>query len=215
MADNDKNRKNQTNASPSAGPAQSGTQPDAGHHDLKPGSSVDDAHHIGGKGDFGVPESNRVERAYASRTTLDADHGRAQPWSRETLGRRESGAMSHNNGPGSGSGGDLDTSVLGLDGSGLAQNIDPHPRHTAADTDGSRDPAASGKPARGANQTHVGEVATPHPLPPGSVAMSADDRTDAPSGSDAVSHPDAGEIDDSFRGEISAGEASGADEAGR
>jgi len=81
-------------------------QPTPSDKTLHPGSSTEDAKKLGGKGDFGVPESNRPEREYTSMNTKMADPGAAQPRSGED-GQRTSGVGANNNGPGSGSGGDV------------------------------------------------------------------------------------------------------------
>src|SRR5262249_10318655 len=90
--------------------------------DLHPGSSLEDAHAVGGQGDFGVPENNPTARNYASEETRHADPGAAQ--ARPSAdGLRISGAGANDSGPGSSSGGDLDPDFIGLDKQGgIAQS---------------------------------------------------------------------------------------------
>ncbi len=83
------------------------------NQNLKPGSNPEDATKIGGKGDFGVPESDVVGRTYTSRNTKASDPGAAQPRSGED-GTRTSGAGGVAGGVGSSSGGDIDTDVVGF-----------------------------------------------------------------------------------------------------
>ena len=69
-------------------------------------------------------------------------------------GDRVSGVGAPDSGPGSASGGDIDTDIIGVGtGSGLAQSgPDRLGDIGAAETDGSSDEFASGPPARGENQ---------------------------------------------------------------
>lgn len=180
--------------------------------DLKPGSSAADAAALSGKGDFGVHENDVVERTYTSENTKAADHGHGQPHSYEHTGVRQSGAGARDSGPGSASAGDIDTDFVGLGGVGLSLNIDKQAKPDASDSDGSSRNAASGGPAPGHNQTHVGEVGGPHPQV--NVVTVGDTRT-TNAGADEVSNTVDTDIDDSFRGEISSAEASGRDTLGR
>ena len=183
--------------------------------DLKPGSSTEDAKALSGEHDFGVPESNTVGRAYTSANTKAADHGAAQVQDFEHKGKRDHGVGGRDSGPGSSSGGDIDTDFVGLGGVGLATNIDkPAPDGSgrdARDTDGSSDNAASGGHAKGENQTLVGQVGGRHEQI--NVVTTPDART-LDVGADGVSNTGDTEIDDSFRGEISSAEASGRDDRG-
>ena len=79
----------------------------------KVGSDPQAARSLGGKGDFGAPESDPIERDYASQETKHADPG-ASVQRFPNRGVRESGVGSNVAGPGSGSGGDLDTDVTGV-----------------------------------------------------------------------------------------------------
>jgi len=181
-------------------------------HDLKPGSNPKDATKVGGKGDFGVHESNVVGRTYTSANTKAADPGAAQPNSFEHQQNRRSGAGGHDTGAGSSSGGDIDTTFVGIGGAGLAQNIDKDERGGAAESDGTSRNAAAGDPAKGENETLVGKVGGAKPQIK-NVMTPSDERT-ANMGADAVSNNDDDLQDDSFHGEISGAEASGRDQAG-
>ena len=201
--------------------------PDA-MHNLKPGSSRADAAALSSTKDFGIAEDNVAERTYTSENTKQADHGATQPMDYEHQKRRDHGVGGRDSGPGSASGGDLDPSFVGIGGSSLAQDIDNpsaaetdvNPANGAVDahgpdksySDGSSDSAASGGHAQGENQTDVGKVGGPHPQI--NVVTPSDERT-TNTGADQVSHRDAADIDDSFRGEISSSEASGRDDLGR
>lgn len=92
----------------------------------KVGSDPRAARAIGGKRDFGAPQSSRRQRDYVSRETKRNDPG-ASP-ARIIVDRaRTSGVGSNAGGPGSGSGGDLDPDIVGVGfgGSGLSQSA-PH-----------------------------------------------------------------------------------------
>jgi hypothetical protein len=92
---------------------------------IHPGSSVEDAKAVGGEGDFGVAEANVVERTYTSQNTKRADPGAATARSGDDGkdGSRVSGAGGNDSGPGSSSGGDLDTDVVGVgDGIGFSSS---------------------------------------------------------------------------------------------
>ncbi|MGN6726765.1 MAG: hypothetical protein ACTHLZ_12650 [Tepidisphaeraceae bacterium] len=193
-------------------PTKSST-PSTSHNlsDLKPGSRPEDAAHVGGRGDFGVKENDVAERTYTSENTKHADRGAAQPMSYEHDGRRQSGAGGHDSGPGSSSGGDIDTDFVGLGGSGLAADIPTAVGTGADETDGSSRAAASGRPAKGQNETLVGKVGGAKPQV--NVVTPPDVRTRDTS-SDEASHAEEDNIDDSFRGEISSSEADGRDDAG-
>jgi hypothetical protein len=89
----------------------------------KVGSNPAAAGKIGGKGDFGVPESDVVERSYTSANPRASDRGAAQPHAGED-GGRVAGVGGKASGPGASSGGDIDTDIIGLGtgGSGIAQS---------------------------------------------------------------------------------------------
>ena len=80
---------------------------------LKPGSNPADAAKVGGKGDFGVPESDVVGRTYTSRNTKASDPGAAQPHGGEN-DDRTTGVGGTGGGTGAASGGDIDTDVIGF-----------------------------------------------------------------------------------------------------
>jgi hypothetical protein len=180
----------------------SGTQPAK----LHPGSSVEDAKKLGGKGDFGVPESNVAERTYTSRNTKRSDPGAAPP--RAGSGEsRESGVGGNNSGAGSSSGGDLDPDIVGVGtGGGVAASGEIHEPSGPDDATGTSRDFASGPPARGSHPPRSRRSAT------GSTVQPPDDRTAGPEGADAAAHPEEG--NDAFVGEVSSDEASGRNDAG-
>jgi hypothetical protein len=161
-------------------------------------------------GDFGVPVDKTTERNYVSANTKAADRGAAPPHAGENEDR-VSGVGSNATGPGSGSGGDLDTDVIGLDGRGLAQS-GPRRRNQddpvrGDDTDGSSREFASGPPAtgkRGEKYNKIEGSTIDHSG--GDIETTAEGR-----GASAVSRKPRGDMDDSFSGEISEGEAAGQD----
>jgi hypothetical protein len=173
--------------------------------DLHPGSSAEDAMQVGGKGDFGVPESDVAERTYTSKNTKRSDPG-AAPARPASEGVRTSGAGGYSSGPGSSSGGDLDPDIIGVGtGGGVAASGKIHEPAGPDEATGTSGDFASGPPARGAQtspiQSAIGR----------STVQLPDDRTIGPHGADAVSHPEAG--DDAFAGEVSSDEASGRNDA--
>ena len=89
----------------------------------KVGSNPAAAGKIGGKGDFGVHESDTVERSYTSANTRASDRGAAQPHAGEDEGR-VAGVGGNASGPGASSGGDIDTDIVGVGtgGSGISQS---------------------------------------------------------------------------------------------
>jgi hypothetical protein len=86
---------------------------DRAKKNLHPGSSTHDAKALGGKGDFGVPENDPIERNYTSTNTKRADPGTAPARSGEDT-ERVSGVGGNESGVGSSSGGDIDTDIIGL-----------------------------------------------------------------------------------------------------
>jgi len=88
----------------------------------KPGSDPVDTDKTVLSGDFGVSESKTIERDYTSKNTKSHDPGNAQPRAGED-DDRQSGVGANRSGVGSGSGGDIDTDIVGLDGRGLAANV--------------------------------------------------------------------------------------------
>ena len=176
----------------------------------KVGSDSAAAKAAGGRGDFGVPESDTRGREYTSANTRASDRGAAQPHAGADQGR-VAGAGGNASGPGSSSGGDLDTDIVGVGtgGSGVAAS---GPRGTSGpdDSDGSVREFASGPPTKnkkGKKYAKVEGDALDHGG--GDIETTAEGR-----GADAASRPSRGDpddLDDSFRGEVSTGEASGQD----
>jgi hypothetical protein len=176
--------------------------------DLKPGSSAEDARAVGGEGDFGesANENNRLDRDYVSRNTKMSDPGAAQPRSSGMAGARESGAGGSAVGTGASSGGDLDTDIVGVGtgGSGIAQSGVAGRPPGPDDSDGSSREFASGPPAKGEKGPHAGKVE-------GTIVdRSGGGRESTPQGEGADSATSPEQFgDDSFKGEISSGEAGG------
>ena len=185
-----------------AHPTKSNTPPSKTTH---PGSSVEDARAVGGKGDFGVPESNVVGRTYTSTNTKRADRGNAPPRGGADESRT-TGVGGNASGDGSSSGGDLDTDIVGVgtDGTGIAASgrIDEPTEKDAAQ------PLPSHQiDARQRGVFHPGSADAPK----GSTVERAGDDADGETGADAAAntHRD----DDSFAGEVSNDEASGRNDA--
>lgn len=174
---------------------------------LHPGSSSEDAKAVGGPGDFGVPEGDVAERTYTSENTKRSDPGGA-PARAGSSGTRTSGVGGNESGPGSSSGGDLDTSIIGVGtGEGVAASGKIHEPPGPDDATGTSKDFAAGPPAKGENQSrNKVEIVR------GSTVQEADDSTAAPQGADAEANTDA--LDDSFVGEISSDEATGRNDAG-
>ncbi|HEY7118104.1 MAG TPA: hypothetical protein VH475_16060 [Tepidisphaeraceae bacterium] len=176
----------------------------------KVGSDAGAARTIGGQGDFGVSEGDTRGRQYASENTRRSDPGAAPPHAGENQGR-VAGVGLNDSGVGSSSGGDLDTDIIGVGtgGSGVAQT---GPRGTPGpdDSTGSAREFASGPPTRNAKGRKAGKVegdTLDHSG--GDIESTAEGR-----GADAASRmprPDPDQVDDSFAGEVSTGEASGQD----
>lgn len=170
-------------------------------HVPHPGSSVEDARAVGGKGDFGVPESNVVGRTYTSTNTKRSDPGNA-PARGGADESRTTGVGGNASGVGSSSGGDIDADIIGVGthGSGISESGTIHepsgPDDAQARSHLGVDPRQKGvyRPANTAASD-------------GSTVQPADDQTAGPSGADSASntHSD----DDSFAGEVSTDEASG------
>ena len=180
----------------------SGTGPAANTH---PGSSIEDARAVGGKGDFGVPESNVVGRTYTSTNTKRSDPGGA-PARAGDDDSRTSGVGGNASGVGSSSGGDLDTDIVGVgaDGSGLAASGNVH--EPSGPDDAQQTSPRHADPARKGVYTPPASASVR-----GSTVQRADDQTTGATGADSASntHSD----DDSFAGEISSDEASGENDA--
>ncbi|CAN5470073.1 hypothetical protein BH10PLA1_BH10PLA1_18860 [soil metagenome] len=175
-------------------------KPTPSQETLHPGSSAQDAAKVGGKGDFGVRESDVAERTYTSMNTKQSDRGNAQSRSGSD-GTRTSGAGGNNSGVGSSSGGDLDTDLIF--GGGVAASGSVNEPAGPDDTDGGSSAFASGAPAKGDNQRGPVKPVT------GSTVQPLDDRSARGQGADASANSDADS--DASAGEISTSEASGAD----
>lgn len=176
--------------------------------ELKPGSSREDARAVGGEGDFGesANENNRLDRDYVSRNTKMSDPGAAQPRSSGVAGARESGAGGSAVGTGASSGGDIDTDIIGVGtgGSGVAQSGSVGRPPGPDDSDGSSREFASGAPAKGEKGPRAGKVEG------NTVDRTGGGRATQPQGEGADSATSPAEFgDDSFKGEISSGEAGG------
>jgi hypothetical protein len=176
----------------------------------KVGSDSEAAKALAGGGDFGVRESDTRGREYTSANTRASDPGAAQPHAGEDQ-NRTAGVGGNASGVGSSSGGDLDTDIIGVGtgGSGVAAS---GPRGTPGpdDSDGSAREFASGPSTKNFKGAKAGKVegdALDHSG--GDIETTASGR-----GADAASRsarPDPDDLDDSFRGEVSTGEASGQD----
>jgi hypothetical protein len=191
----------------------------------KPGSQPEQAAEVGSRGDFGVPEGigPSADRDYVSENTKRSDPGASRPASHEHDGVRTSGAGADYSGPGSASGGDIDTDIVGVGtgGSGLAQS-GPDDRTGPDDSDGTSNefasPVPKGQagqanviPAQGRNQGGVGKVGGSKRVRGSTTRSSPDISTgQAAQGADAATNPEA-QNEDSFMSEVSSGEASGQD----
>ena len=180
----------------------------------KPGSEAGEAKNVGGTGDFGVPEGSGPsrQRDYVSDNTRASDRGAAKPRSGEEEGVRTSGVGALDEGVGSGSGGDVDTDILGIgDGGSTLSASGPGDAPGMDDTDGSSAEMASGPPAKGENQRRTDKPGGGGPVKGSTVSGDLDATTGAVAqGADAAGDP-AARGDDSFAGEVSSGEAAGDD----
>jgi hypothetical protein len=176
----------------------------------KVGSDPKAAQSVGGKGDFGVREDDVVERQYTSSNTRASDRGASQPHAGEDQGR-VAGVGGNASGRGSSSGGDIDTDIIGVGtgGSGIAASPADEPPGPDDSTGTSRD-FASGPPTQNRKGPKAGKVeGNTVNRTGGDVETTASGR-----GADAVSkppRPNPDQLDDSFEGEISGGEAAGQD----
>lgn len=193
----------------------------------KPGSSPRDARKASGKGDFGARAggARTADRDYASRNTKLSDPGTSQPWDFEQDGVRDHGAGARDSGPGSASGGDIDTDIVGVGtgGSGVATSGVTGRPPGPDDSDGSSDEFATGGHAQGRNQTNVGQVGGSKRVEGTTHSADRDAHAGGDSqGASAVTNPIhelGGDVrhapndspGDAFAGEISMGEAMGED----
>jgi hypothetical protein len=177
----------------------------------KVGSDPNAVQQVGGKGDFGVPESNRRDREYVSRETKFNDPGAATQRADADVDEREAGVASNLSGPGSGSGGDIDTDIVGVGfgGSGLAQSA-PGDRTAGPDmvqkggSEAFAAPGPKGNPERAPARHELVKGTT--------IDRSGGDLSTTGGGQDAGSatNPSA-RGDDSFAADIQMDEAMGAD----
>jgi len=178
---------------------------------VKPGSDPDAISQIGGKGDFGVPESDVNERTYTSENTKASDPGAAHPRS-GSQGVRVSGVGGMASGPGASSGGDVDSDLIGVGtgGTTVGTSGQIHEKPGPDDATGTSSDFASGPPAQGKNQTHVGQVGGDIEVEGSTVDNTGGDRntTGFNQGAAAVTNPPA-RNDNSFAGEVSIDEAAG------
>ena len=160
---------------------------------------------MGGKGDFGVPESNVAERTYTSTNTKRSDPGGAPPRAGSD-GSRTSGVGGTRSGPGSSSGGDLDPDIIGLGtGGGVAASGKIHEKTGPDSATGTSDDFASGDKGTGTGATAPPEWVR------GSTMQPPDDRTDGTGGADATNPTT---DNNAFVGEVSSDEASGRNDEG-
>ena len=176
----------------------------------KVGSNPAAADGIGGKRDFGVPESDTIERSYTSANTRASDPGAAQPHAGED-GGRVAGVGGNASGRGASSGGDIDTDIIGVGtgGSGISQSPAGAPPGPDTATGTARD-FASGPPTKNTKGPKAGKVEG------STVDRTGGDIESTASGRGAAAasrapRPDPDAMDDSFVGEVSQDEASGQD----
>jgi len=168
----------------------------------KVGEDTEAAKNFGGKNDFGAPESDRIEREYASRAARSQDKGGA-PGHATGDGLRVEGVGANASGPGSGSGGDLDTDIVGVGTGGIGvatsgQIHEPSGPDDAQSTSGAKTrPVLHGtsQPVNGTTFDRTG----------GDIST-----TGAGQGAASVTNPNDPDNDANV-GEISNDEASGAD----
>jgi hypothetical protein len=125
------------------------TRKSAFHEPSGPGREV------GGKGDFGIPASAARGPIKAGGRGKDRDQGTGS--TRGGVDSRETGVGAPTGSPGAGSGGDLDTDIVGLDGRALAKAAVDRNRGPDMTEQGGA-PFASGRPARGQNAKPRGKV---------------------------------------------------------
>jgi hypothetical protein len=176
----------------------------------KVGSDPGAAKSFGGGRDFGARADDVRERSYTSANTKASDPGAAQPHAGEGGGgARTAGVGGSDAGVGSSSGGDIDTDFVGVaGGSGLAQ-AGPRGVPGPDDSDGTSREFASGPPTQNFKGAKAGKVEGSTVDGEGDIETTAEGR-----GASAVSRPPRGDpdqVDDSFVGEVSEGEASGQD----
>jgi hypothetical protein len=176
-------------------------------NDGKVGSDPAAVEKIGGKGDFGIPARDNLARAKEGE--IEGRPAGSAPGYSGDAGARTTGVGSLGGPPGTDSGGDIDTDIIGLDGrGGLAAKSTRDDVLGADETEGSSDTFASGRHAAGRNTIKPGSHGSA-PRPHGdSVDHSGQD-------SSAVSPNAAGAVnsmrgeDPGAEGEITGDEAAG------
>ena len=177
----------------------------------KVGSSGTAAKAFGGRKDFGAAESDLAEREYVSQNARRRDRGADIEHARGES-ERTSGVGANESGPGSGSGGDLDPDYIGVGeaGTGISASGGADRTQGPDMTEGSPNTFASGPPSRG--KSRIDPKRRERVRGTTFDRSGSDESTVAPQGAASVNSPRArDEYGDSFRGEISADEAAGAD----
>jgi hypothetical protein len=121
----------------------------------KVGSDARAARKIGGKGDFGVSPRDVPGEVIEGAEQAPGIRGGTRVTRGGATGTRTTGVGARSGRPGSGSGGDLDTDIIGVgtDGSGIAARPPRGVTAGPSSTTGSSDEFASGPPARGSQPT--------------------------------------------------------------
>ena len=190
----------------------------------RPGSQAAGARNVAARGDFGVPAgtARTRDRDYVTQNTKRSDRGTQHPASHEHDGDRTSGAGGNYSGPGSSSGGDVDTDITGVGFGGTVSQAGPDDQIGADESDGTSNEFASpvppGRPgevevipAQRRNQSGVGKVGGSKRVRGSVLSRGGDVSTGRDAqGADAATNPNA-RGDDSFAAEVSSGEASGDD----
>lgn len=138
-----------------------------------------------GAADFGVP-AKRANTEYARRKGREAKFrpaGSHTTDARQDIGTtqqvRDSGVGGRDAGPGGRSSGDIDTDIVGIGGSGLAQGGPDENVSEAESTTGSSDEFASGGRAKGENTLPKGKVGGSKRVRGSTNDRSGDDRETA------------------------------------
>ena len=174
----------------------------------KVGSDRSADREVGGKLDFGIPANRATEPQPIGGRDKGPEQGTG-PMRSGSDDERTSGVGHAPGRPGAGSGGDLDTEFIGLDGKGGIAARPASGRTRGPDiTEGGSAPFASGPPAKGENELPAGT----HGVPPEIVIGSTVDRT----GEDASTTGMGGGADDAApagddEGDLTSGEATGHD----
>lgn len=176
----------------------------------KVGSDSEAAKEFASNGDFGVKQSDTTQRNYTSANTKASDPGASQPHAGEDQDRT-AGVGGNSSGVGASSGGDIDTDFVGVGTGGSTVAVSPAGRPPGPDdSDGTSNEFASGPPTKNVKGPKAGKVeGDTMDHSGGDIESTAEGR-----GADAASRPpraDPDQVDDSFVGEISTGEAAGED----